>query len=124
MPLPICSNTTCDIYTTGTAPPAAPRVAGVLCQLESDFERRTETGEAKAAGFRYTHVMFVDKATDVRDAFNNGAQGATFDEVYIPDQNGTAFQVRFVERVSRGQAVDVKKVYLDRKLPAWPTNNL
>jgi hypothetical protein len=44
--------------------------------------------------------------------------------VYLPDKNGTAFRVMFVERVNRGLASDHKRVYLDRLLPTWPTNDL
>jgi hypothetical protein len=42
----------------------------------------------------------------------------------VPDSTGTAFLVKFVERVGYGTPNDHKRVYLDRAGPTWPTNNL
>jgi hypothetical protein len=124
MSLPISLNNTCDIYRPGSAPPDAPDVAAVPCYLSSDFERRQEIGEDMDVGNKYTHVMLVDLTTDIRDGWNSFTNHGFSDIVYIPDQNGTAFRVTFVERKNRGQPGDHKKVYLNRKGPTWPTNNL
>lgn len=124
MPLPFFPNNTCDIYHSGVSPPAAPSVAGVACLLIPGFDRRTETGEGDAATLRFTHTMLVDLLIDIRDAFNNFGVGATADTIYVPDKNGTPFLVVFVERLGRGTAHDYKQVYLDRKRPTWPTDNL
>jgi hypothetical protein len=125
--LPIAANTTCDIYRSGNSPPAAPDVAGVAIYLTGNYERRMETGEGETvSAWRYTHVAAIPDATDVRDgttAFFNNAP-AFQDTIYVPDKNGTAFIVRWVERKNRGSALAHKRVYLDRKAPTWPTSNL
>src|SRR5436305_1605857 len=125
MSLPFASNTTCDIYRAGNEPPNAPDVAGVQCYLVGDFFRRTESGEGDAAGGRYTHTLLVPLATDIRDDYDAGTFGTGNDSVYVPDKNGTAFYVRFVEVKSRGTPAAHKKVYLDRRqVTGWPTSNL
>jgi hypothetical protein len=84
-----------------------------------------ETGESEAVQYRYTHIMWVDAATDVRDDFAqwSGRQGQG-DTVHVPDKNGTAFLVVHVEIKNRGTPAAARKVYLDRSAPNWPTNNL
>jgi hypothetical protein len=127
MTLPIAPNTTCDIYRTGRAPPAAPDVAGVNIFLTANYERRMETGEGEAVGYRYTHVMSCDISVDVRDSISNMTVPGTAvnDVVYVPNRNGTPFSVRFVEIRNRSSPALVhKRVYLDRQQPTWPTNNL
>ncbi|MFO0845886.1 MAG: hypothetical protein U0797_26475 [Gemmataceae bacterium] len=116
------TNTTCDVYRAGSSPPASPDVAGVAIQLTANFgEFRMQTGEGVDPEFRYTHLALFPAGTDVRDGFDSGASGAaTCDSVYVPDQNGTRFAVRFVERLGDG----TRKGYLDRALPTWPTNEL
>jgi len=124
MPLPIPPNTTCDIYRDGNSPPAAPDVAGVPCYLVADYGRHTESGEGDPMEFRFTHTMLVTLDTDIRDGYTIGAQTGTQNSVWIPDQNGTQFYVRFVEVKARGTPGAHKKVYLDRLLPTWPTDNI
>lgn len=121
--LPTPPNTTCDIYHFGNAPPAAPDVAGVSILLTADFERRMETGEGDGAGFRWTHVAWMPKGTDIRDGYALGSTGGNFDRVYVPDKNGTAFVVRYVQKMGFKQ-MEMRKVYLDRKLPTWPSNEV
>src|SRR4051812_10613953 len=110
MSLPIPANTTCDIYRSGVAPPAAPSVAGVLCHLVADFAHGLETGESVTPANRFTHVILVDATVDVRDDYNVGSIGGSPDSLYIPDKNGTAFKVTFVERRLKGAGSDHKKV--------------
>jgi hypothetical protein len=124
MALPQQPNTTCDIYRSGNSPPAAPDVAGVACYLDGSYQRRLDVGEADSAALRFTHILRCALETDVRDAYDLGTIGATFDTVYVPDQNGTAFKVVFVERVGYGTPNDHKRVYLDRDAPSWPTSYL
>ncbi|HXG12263.1 MAG TPA: hypothetical protein VNK04_21085 [Gemmataceae bacterium] len=124
MALPLPPNTTCDIYHGPNAPPAAPDIAGEPCHLSARFG---EYGSRQGAGdqWRYTHVLAVGPTTDVRDEYDAGDAGTTVpDTVYVPDKDGTPFVVVFVERVGRGTAQDHKRVYLDRKQPTWPTNEL
>jgi hypothetical protein len=124
MAIPNTPNTTCDIYRFGSAPPADPDVAGVSCHLKADFRERVEAGESRAPEFCYTHVLLVDATVDVRDDKDLLMADGDPDTVYVPNRNGTPFEVRFVERQQRGTPADHKKVYLDRKQPAWPTNEL
>ena len=123
MSLPIPSNATCDIYRQGRTPPAAPDVAGVPIQLNADFRRREETGEGDGAGFKFTHVALMPKGTDVRDNWDVAGPGNA-DTIFVPDKNGTGFIVRFVERTGIGTAQEIRRVYVDRKVPNWPTNEL
>ena len=124
MSLLIPTNTTCDVYRSGNAPPAAPDVAAVPCVLEAAFG----AGAAlvySSADWVYTHVMLVGPTADVRDSYTGSHTfGAAPDTVYVPDKNGTGFRVVFVEMAGRGSAGQHKRVYLDRRTPTWPTNNL
>jgi hypothetical protein len=118
-------NTTCDVYHAASpGPPAAPDVAAVPCRLSADFMRRMETGESETSQFRYTHILLADVNADIRDGFAAWSPATPADTVYVPDKNGTAFRVVHVEIANQGGAAAVRKVYLDRKLPAWPTSNL
>lgn len=112
-------NTTCDIYRTGNAPPAAPDVAAVPCWFTSQFDLGRERGEKEAQPFRFTAWIYVDSTVDIRDAFAAWTQGNR-DKVYIPDQNGVGYNVNFVERVLQGQPNDHKIVYIDRLAVNWP----
>jgi hypothetical protein len=47
-----------------------------------------------------------------------------FDSIYVPDKNGTKFEVVFVERVGYNSGQDFFRVYLQRSNPTWPTQNL
>ena len=123
MALPIAPNTTCDVYRNGNAPPASPDVPAVPCHLTADYLRREETGESEGTSWRYTHVLLADVNADIRDQFSDWAVGAG-DTVYVPDMHGTAFRVVCVEVRGRGGPGAVRRVYLDRHLPSWPTNNL
>ena len=126
MPLPTPPNTTCDIYRNTNAPPAAPDVAGVSCHLRPDWARGMEQADHNAlpVGLVWTHVVLMDVAVDVRDAYQGGLGYLQEDTIFIPDQNGTPFRVTFIERVFRGAAQEHKRVYVDRQAPTWPTNEL
>lgn len=126
MALPIQANTTCDVYRTGTAPPAAPAVAGVSCYLQPDCRAGQDQGDRPMipAALVWTHVLLVDTSVDLRDGYLGGLSFGNQDTVYVPNQNGTPFRVIFIERVHRGRSEDHKRVYLDRQTPTWPTNEL
>jgi len=117
--MPMRPNTTCDIYRTGNAPPAAPDVAGVPCYFTSCFDLGRERGEKEAQTFRFTAMIYVATTSDIRDNFSAWTQGNR-DTVYIPDKNGVGYNVNFVERVMIGQAGDQKIAYLDRLAVTWP----
>ena len=127
------TNTTCDVYRSGNAPPAAPDAAGVGVFLEPDFEPSHRAGLGAGAGittpFRWTHVALFPPAADVRDGYQTGtpngeAAAGGWDTVYVPDKTGTPFVVIFAERIGYGTGNDFKRVYLQRGTPPWPTNNL
>ena len=124
MALPIPPNTTCDIYRTGTGPPATPAVKNVPCFLQCDWRGGQEAGEHVISALVWTHVMLVDAGIDIRDAYTGQCTTTTQDTLYIPDKNGTGFGVVFVERLQRGTPHEHKRVFLDRKTPTWPTNDL
>jgi len=121
---PFPPHTTCHIYRPATSPPAAPAVAGVRSLLQSSYARCLEQGENDPADWQWTHVLLVDRDTDIRDDYALGVPQATRDSVYIPTQSGTRYDVLFVERKGRGTPADHKKVYLRRYAPSWPSENV
>src|SRR5262245_28868932 len=113
------NNTTCDVYFSPNVPPAAPDVAGVVCHLSAEFSRGAEGSEGDQT-FRWTHLLYVNADVDIRDTYPN----APANRVYVPDKNGTGFDIVFVEIVNRGTPAAYKRVFLDRRTPTWPTNEL
>jgi hypothetical protein len=108
MGFPIPTNTTCDLYHAGNAPPSSPDVAGLAIGL---VLRATNLKQDQ----QYTHWADVALTTDVR-------QG---DTLYVPSQpNGTQFTVTTYERIRFGGGNDFKRAYLKRTLANWPTNDL
>jgi hypothetical protein len=127
----LASNTTCDIYRTGVAPPQVPSVAGVTIYLSEDFA--TAHAAAIVAGttsLRWTHVALLPPTTDIRDGYTPGASPGLEanpsgnDTLYVPDKNGVAYKVIFVARAGRGTPGDCKKAYLQRQAPTWPSNDV
>ena len=114
-------NTTCDVYRPGRNPPAAPDVTGVPIFLQADFKGGSMSHEVETnAQLRWTHVAMAALAADIRDGYVYGSLAAGGnDTVYVPDQNGTPFQVAFVEN-----AGGYRRVYLNRGTPPWPTSSL
>ena len=97
MALPLPPNTTCAVYRTGTAPPAAPAASGVRCHLRADYQRGLEHGEGDtAADHAYTHLLLVELGVDVRDGYSNSGSPSAWDDVYVPDQNGTTRTLKSV----------------------------
>jgi hypothetical protein len=129
MALPV-SNTTCDIYRNGNAPPSAPDVAAVKSYLAPDFVTSHTAAITGTTVGRWTHTLLVPTGTDVRDAYNPGQLGVDGfaaggnDWVYVPDRNGTKFAVLYVERLGRGMSQDCLRVFLQRQQPTWPTSQL
>jgi len=113
------NNTTCDIYYSPHVPPAAPDVAGVACALVARFVAGSEASEGDQT-FRWTHLLYLDADVDVRDTYPN----APAHRIYVPDKNGTGFDIVFVELVNRGTPARYRRVFLDRRAPSWPTGEL
>jgi hypothetical protein len=127
------TNTTCDVYRNGNAPPSNPDVAGVKILLTPDFATAHAAAIAQSSTIdRWTHLALMPPATDVRDGYAGAGNGPVGSEsqptgqdfVWIPNKNGTKFGVVFVERFGLGTGQDCKRVYLQRYAPPWPTNNL
>lgn len=114
------NNTTADFYLNGNAPPAAPDVAFIKCNVTARFAQGQEASEGDT-DFRWTHLLTCNPDEDIRDVYPASANRHA---VYVPDENGTAFDVVFVELVNRGLPTAYKRVYLDRRAPTWPTNEL
>ena len=121
MPLPIPTNTTCDIYRTGHSPPAAPDVAGVAIALQAAPENLKATWQAGQAPIPvYDYIALMPLGTDIRD---NGGAGSGTDQVFVPNKNGTQFLSIWVERVSHA-AGDYLQVFLNRGVTTFPTDNV
>jgi hypothetical protein len=128
------TNTTCDIYRNAHSPPAAPDVAAVPILLEPDFRSSHEAATiSSSTSSRWTHQALCDVSTDIRDGYQGPGGGSQAgqevvpsgqDHVWVPDKNGTPFEVIFVERVGQGTDGDCLRVFLQRKAPTWPTSNL
>jgi hypothetical protein len=122
--LPVPANATCDIYRNAVDPTTAPpAVVQVPCQLIECFRNiKPDGSSADGIAGVYTHMMYVPKDTDVRDSPLGSGNG---DVVYVPDRNGTSFNVLAVARVNRGTALDMKVLYLRRNVsPNWPTDDV
>lgn len=118
-------NTTLDIYRANNGPPATPDVEAASGHLVPDWtgSRRAQSAVSTYDSDRWTHVLTVVYTIDIRDGYEYGNFSDAFDTIYVPDQDGTPFRVRFVER-GRGPNGDIKRVYLDRGTPPWPSNEL
>lgn len=125
MSLPVAANKLCQVYHNPNTPPNAPDVANVPCFLKPAWVAGQEHGDWAAFGLVWTHIMLVDSSVDLRDSY--GGQeflNTAGDIITIPDVNGTKFTVIFIELLHAGTPTEHKRVYLDRHLPTWPTNEL
>jgi hypothetical protein len=120
MGVPLPANNTCDIYRSGSSPPSPPATAGAPCCLQCDFRAGQEAGDRQNDTLTWTHIMLIDGSVDIRDGYIGKSTFVEQDTVFVPDQTGTQFTVIFVEHVGSGS----KRVYLDRRAPTWPTDNL
>ena len=96
MSLPF-SNTTCDIYRASRLPPAAPDISGVSALI-------APKGASTLTTQNYTHVMYVALTTDIRDKAAGAPAGfsvdaANADTVWIPDKNGTRYDIVLIRRI-------------------------
>lgn len=124
MSLSVTPNITCDIYRSGNAPPSAPDVQAVSGFLAAVLPIGQEGAETDGVSWSFTHFLLVNPTTDIRDEYNAGTTNTNKDTIYVPDKNGTPFDVIFVERHGQGTPGDHKKVYLNRGNPMWPTEEL
>jgi len=106
------NNATCDVYRLTGEPPEELVKAGVPCFLTECYDRFLESGEHGASG-RFTHLLLVDAAEDVRGDLTS------CDLVYVPNVNGTRFVCLWSEITG-----PERRCYLDRQPPTWPTNEV
>ena len=115
MRLPFAPNTMCDLYRGGTSPPANPTIANVACHLQSALPQALVACQNVDARQRFSHRLLLPLDVDVRDRYDAGSQATgDSDRVYIPDREGVAYRVVFVERRLRGTTLDHLRVYLSR----------
>src|SRR5436305_1644004 len=102
MALPVPGNTTCDVYRSSNSPPAAPDAAGVRIFLCEDVAEGARAKSIPAAV--WTHIALLDLSADVRH--DPMTPFSPSDSIWVPDQNGTQFNVMLVVRVGRGTDQD------------------
>jgi len=134
MSLPTPANVTVDIFRTANPsspyPGGSPAVSGVAGTLQPAM---VEGRSGTASWLKWTHLLILPPATDVRDAYNSQLDPArtnsNADTVILHDTavsgRKTAYYVVFVEVVARGTSLQYLRVYLDRFAPnGWPTDSL
>ena len=108
-------NTTCDYFEDGHLPETdSPNLAAVPIFLDGDFMR----GNLGIGNLRWTHLLKVKGNVEIL-----AADSAT-NHVYVPNKEGTCFEIVFVEVLERGKASSFKRVYLERKSITWPSEQL
>jgi hypothetical protein len=101
-------NTTFDVYLAGSLPPAAPDVSGLTGFLKDRFARGQEVTEGGTV-FVWTSTLEVPLGTNLPDLYPAGVSDTT---IWVPDQNGQAYTVVFVERERSFRGDDFLRVYL------------
>ena len=134
MALPMPPNVSVDIYTG--ANPSSPYPGGAPRQpsVPGYLQPRVQTGRHGTALYlKWTHILYVGPAVDVRDAYNsqfnspttNNADTVVLSDSTNPTTARTAFYVVFVEVALHGTGYAHQRVYLDRFQPSqWPTDAL
>jgi hypothetical protein len=108
-------NTTCDYFEDGHLPETdSPDLAAVPIFLDGDFMHGT-LGIDK---LRWTHLLKVRANVEIL------AADSPANRVYVPNKDGTCFEIVFVEVLERGKAGSFKRVYLERKSIIWPSEQL
>lgn len=113
-------NATCDIYRFNNLV-NPPDVAGVPCNLKPDFRAGQRAGDRGNTSLTWTHVMLLAMDVDIRDGYSGtNSNNSLADFVYFgPRNTATMYRVVFIEKVD-----DYKRVYLDRNVPNWPSNDV
>ena len=111
-------NVTFDVYRGSNAPPNPPDVAGQKGYLIDRFRNIKPPGSSTMPYGTYTHILRIALGVDVRDGPTGG------DTLYIPNQNGTSFAVKWIGREGRGTPLDHKVVYLVRSAAVYPGDQL
>jgi hypothetical protein len=108
-------NTTCDYFKDGHLPETdPPDLTAVPIFLDGDFMR----GNLGIDKLRWTHLLKVKANVEIL------AADLATNHVYVPNKDGTCFEIVFVELLERGKAASFKRVYLERKSITWPSEQL
>jgi len=108
-------NTTLDYFEGGHLPVTdLPSLESIPCFLDGDFMR----GNLGIDKLHWTHLLQV--AGDVEIL----AADSPANHVYVPDKDGTCFEIIFVEVIGRSRAGSFKRVFLERKAITWPSEEL
>jgi len=108
-------NTTCDYFKDGHLPETdPPDLTAVPIFLDGDFMR----GNLGIDKLRWTHLLKVRANVEIL------AADSPANHVYVPNKEGTCFEIVFVEVLERGKAASFKRVYLERKSITWPSEQL
>ena len=108
-------NTTCDYFEDGHLPETdPPDLTAVPIFLDGDFMR----GNLGIDKLRWTHLLKVKGNGEIL------AGDLAANLVYVPNKDGTCFEIVFVEVLERGKAASFKRVYLERKSIIWPSEQL
>ena len=110
-------NTDVAIYLAPNAPPAAPDSL-IRGHLSEQFRAGSEANEGNRT-WKWTALLDVPLGADIRDNY----PGLPQQTVYVPDKDGEAYLVVFVERIRDFRGQNFKRVYLDKAPPVAPANN-
>jgi len=124
MSLPMPPNVIVDIYRGCTPSQALPGGSPALIGVPGFLQPVVQTGRHGTANYlKWTHILYLDAAVDIRDAYNGQANSETIanaDTVVL--ENKTSFVVVYVELALRSTPNVHIRAYLDRLQPsAWPT---
>ncbi|HKB42619.1 MAG TPA: hypothetical protein VKD72_39690 [Gemmataceae bacterium] len=101
-------NTTFDVYIGGRLPPSGPDIAGASGHLRDSWREGNATNKRDRTFF-WTAVLETPLGVGIADAYPGGPGDTT---LWVPDSNGDAYTVVFVERERRSPGADFLRVYL------------
>lgn len=108
-------NTTLDYFEDGHLPPDdEPDLASIPGFIDGDFMR----GNLGIDKLHWTHVLQVGCNVEIQ------TDDSAANHVYVPDKDGTCFEIIFIEMLNRGRAGSFKRVFLERKSISWPSEQL
>lgn len=109
----------CDIYTAGTYPAGAPRLAAVPCQLRAPAASQANV-IVPVAGQTVAMTLLLPPLTDIRDSFNVPINSR--DEVEVPAGSGRVYIVAIADDIAKGFANEHRYAILQKVLGLpWPT---
>lgn len=112
-------NLVCDIFSAAAPPPAAPRIAGQVCQLRAPSVQAQNLGNGLLA-ITQTIALILPKGTDIRDQYCTPINSS--DIVELPPGTGCRYQVLWVNDIGRGFPNEHRYATLAKiSSGPWPT---